>query len=367
MTKTAVLAPSTAAGEPAASSAAPRRRLLRRALPPAAFALLVILPYSTLDLPALLPGPVNSPGSLQLLGVCLVFAGLAATYDLLFGHTGLLSFGHALYVVLGSYTVNIAVTKWEFGLTAALALTVVVGLVVPALLGALALRVRGIAFAMVTLAMAQVAAIAVASDPGRLTGGEEGLSLLPSAVPEFLAGIDNTANLYWLALGYLVLVAGAVAWLVNSEPGRVWAAIRENEQRVAVLGLQPYRFQLLAFVIASFLAALGGTVHLFLMGGSSPQITTSSFTLGFLLMVVLGGAGTRWGAILGGLLYAYLDHRLGALGTSEGVAGLPGWLRGPLSEPLFVLGVLFMGVVYFLPGGLSGLGARLRRNRGVRP
>ncbi|WP_199545997.1 branched-chain amino acid ABC transporter permease [Streptomyces sp. N35] len=360
MTKTAVRTPPARTDAPTAS-AAPRRRLLRRALPLAALVVLAILPYSTLDLPALLPGPVNSPGSLQLLGVCLVFAGLAATYDLLFGHTGLLSFGHALYVVLGSYTVNIAVTKGEFTLPAALALTLLVGLVVPVLLGALALRVRGIAFAMVTLAMAQVAAIAVASDPGRLTGGEEGLSLLPSAVPDFLAGIDNTANLYWLALGYLVLVAVAIAWLVDSEPGRVWAAIRENEQRVAVLGLHPYRFQLLAFVLASFLAALGGMVHLFLMGGSSPGITTSSFTLGFLLMVVLGGAGTRWGAVVGGVLYAYLDHRLGALGTSEAVAGLPGWLRGPLSEPLFVLGVLFMVVVYFLPGGIAGVAGRLRR------
>ncbi|MBC9713755.1 branched-chain amino acid ABC transporter permease [Streptomyces sp. TRM66268-LWL] len=360
MTKSAVLTSPAQTDPPAAAPAPRRRQLLRRALPLALLVVLAILPYSTLDLPALLPGPVNSPGSLQLLGVCLVFAGLAATYDLLFGHTGLLSFGHALYVVLGSYTVNIAVTKGGFGLPAALALTVLVGLVVPALLGALALRVRGIAFAMVTLAMAQVAAIAVASDPGRLTGGEEGLSLLPSAIPDFLAGIDNTAHLYWLALAYLVLVAGAIGWLVDSEPGRVWAAIRENEQRVAVLGLQPYRFQLLAFVIASFLAALGGMVHLFLMGGSSPQITTSSFTLGFLLMVVLGGAGTRWGAVVGGILYAYLDHRLGALGTSEAVAGLPGFLRAPLSEPLFVLGALFIAVVYFLPGGLSGLSTRIR-------
>ncbi|NGO78898.1 branched-chain amino acid ABC transporter permease, partial [Streptomyces sp. YC504] len=360
MTRTAVRTPPAPTDAPTASAAPRRRRLLRRAVPLTALVVLAILPYSTLDLPALLPGPVNSPGSLQLLGVCLVFAGLAATYDLLFGHTGLLSFGHALYVVLGSYTVNIAVTKGEFTLPAALALTVLVGLVVPVLLGALALRVRGIAFAMVTLAMAQVAAIAVASDPGRLTGGEEGLSLLPSAVPDFLAGIDNTANLYWLALAYLVLVAAAIAWLVDSEPGRVWAAIRENEQRVAVLGLHPYRFQLLAFVIASFLAALGGMVHLFLLGGSSPGITTSSFTLGFLLMVVLGGAGTRWGAVVGGVLYAYLDHRLGALGTSEAVAGLPGWLRGPLSEPLFVLGALFIAVVYFLPGGIAGVAGRLR-------
>ncbi|WP_084516847.1 branched-chain amino acid ABC transporter permease [Microtetraspora niveoalba] len=340
--------------------ASPRRRWLRRGLPVAAFAVLAILPFSTVDLPALLPGQVNSPGSLQLLAICLVFAGLAATYDLLFGRTGLLSFGHALYVALGSYTVNVAVTKLGLALPAALLLAVLVGLVVPALLGAVALRVNGIAFAMVTLATAQLGSIVVMSDPGRLTGGEEGLPLSPDAIPGFLSGVANTANLYWLALGYLVVVLAVIAWVVESEPGRVWQAIRENERRMSVLGLPPYRFRLLAFVIASFLATLGGVVHLFLVGGSSPQITTSNFTLAFLVMVVLGGTGSRWGAMLGGVLYTYLDHRLAALGTSDAVAGLPEVLRAPLSEPLFVLGVLFIVMVYFLPGGLASLTARLR-------
>jgi len=78
---------------------------------------------------------------------------------------------------------------------------------------------------------------------------------------------------------------------------------------------------------------------------------------------VLGGLGSRWGAILGGILYTYLDHRLAALGTSDMIAGLPQAVRAPLSEPLFVLGVLFIAVVYFMPGGLAGLPARLRSRR----
>ncbi|MCG5212609.1 branched-chain amino acid ABC transporter permease [Streptosporangium sp. KLBMP 9127] len=333
---------------------------VRRAVPVIVFVVLAVLPFSTLDLPALLPGPVNSPGSMQLLAICLVFAGLAVTYDLLFGRTGLLSFGHALYVALGSYTVNIAVTKAGLSLAAALGLAVVVGLVVPVVFGALALRVSGIAFAMVTLATAQVGSILVMSDPGGLTGGEEGLSLAPSALPGFLTGVLNTANLYWLALAYLIVVVAVVAWAVESEPGRVWQAIRENERRVSVLGLPSYRFRLLSFALASFLATLGGVVHLFLVGGSSPQITTSNFTLAFLVMVVIGGAGSRWGAMIGGIAYTYLDHRLSALGTSDAVAGLPAVLKAPLSEPLFVLGVLFILVVYFLPGGLT----RARRHQG---
>ncbi|MBW8484828.1 branched-chain amino acid ABC transporter permease [Actinomadura parmotrematis] len=343
------------------------RTLARRGAPLLLALVLLAVPYSTLDVPVLLPGPLNSPGTLQLIAVCLLFAGFALSYDLLFGRTGLLSFGHALYIAVGSYTTNIAVTRGGWSLGAALALTAAVGLVLPAVIGAVALRVNGIAFAMVTLAVAQLGSIIVLSDPDGRTGGEEGLALGGAGVPAFLSGVANTVNLYWLALGYAALVALAIAWSVASEPGRVWAAIRENERRVTVLGLPVLRFRLMAYVLASLLATLGGAVHLLVMGGSTPQITTSDFTLGLLVMVVLGGAGSRWGAILGGVLYTFLDHRLAALGTSGAVADLPAVLRAPLSEPLFLLGALFVLAVYFLPGGLAGLAGRLRPARDGAP
>jgi branched-chain amino acid transport system permease protein len=336
------------ARRPVAASA---RRWL---VPLGVVAALAVVPYSTVDIPGVLPGALNSPGSLQLLALCLLFAGFALSYDLLFGRTGLLSFGHALYVAAGSYTVNIAVSRLGWSLGAALALCAAVGLVLPALLGALALRVSGIAFAMVTLAFAEVGSILVLSDPGRLTGGEEGLPLAAEAVPGLFVGVVHTANLYWLALAYTVGVALVVRWSVDSEPGRVWAAIRENERRVVVLGLDPYRFRLLAYVLAAALATAGGVVHLLLLSGSTPQTTTSAFTLGLLVMVVLGGAGSRWGALLGGVLYTYADHRLSGLSTSDTLAGLPDAVRAPLSEPQFVLGLLFIAAVYFLPGGLAG-------------
>jgi branched-chain amino acid transport system permease protein len=330
---------------------------LKRWWPLAVLALLVVVPYTTLSVPGVLPGGLNSPGSLQLLAVCLLFAGFAVTYDLLYGHTGLLSFGHALYVAAGSYSANIAVTKLHWGWGPALAAAAGVGLLLPAVLGAVALRVRGIAFAMVTLAFAQVGSILVMS--ARVTGGEEGLSL--SDIPAIFAGVANTANLYWLALAYLVVVVVVVRWSVESEPGRVWRAIGDNERRVTVLGLSPYRFRLLSYVLSAFLATLGGVVHLLLLGGSTPQITTSAFTVGLLVMTVLGGAGTRWGALLGGVLYTYLDQRLSSVAGSGVVAGLPAAVRLPLSQPQFILGALFVMVVYFLPGGLAGLSRKWRR------
>jgi branched-chain amino acid transport system permease protein len=342
---------------------------LRRAAgivaPLAVLAFLIAVPKLSLGTHGVFTSPLDSPGTLQLLGLCLVFGGIALSYDVLFGYTGLLSFGHALYVAIGVYVCAIAVTRWHWELWQAVLFTAVVGLVVPLVLGAVSLRVSGIAFAMVTLAFAQAGTVLVQKNPHGLSGGEEGLALDYEQLPSGLVGVFNTKNLYWLALAYLVLVVLVVRWSVSSSPGRVWQAIRENEQRVEVIGLQPFRFKLMAFVLSSFLATLGGVIYVLLIGGASPEVTSASFTLSLLVMVVIGGTGTRWGAVLGGVLYTYLDTRLVAVASSERVQDLPSVLSTPLSEPLFVLGTLFILFVFFLPGGLAGIGARGPR-RGLR-
>ncbi len=332
-------------------------------------ALLALVPTLSLDLPIVFGGPLDSPGTLGLLALCLVFAGVALTYDLLFGFTGLLSFGHALYFAIGVYVMAIALTKWELPLWQAFALTAAVGIGVPLVLGAISLRVSGIAFAMVTLAFAQAGQVLVQKNPDQLTGGEEGLGLNYEALPDFFVGVLNAKYLYWLALGYAALVFVVVRFAVSSSPGHVFQAIRENEQRVEVIGLRPFGFKLIAFVLASFLATLGGVVWLIVLGtGASPQVTTASFTLTLLVMVVIGGAGTRYGALLGGFLYTLLDQRLGALAGSSEVQGLPNVIRTPLSEPLFILGTFFILLVFFVPGGLASIARRvrlLRRSAGL--
>jgi branched-chain amino acid transport system permease protein len=312
-------------------------------------ALAVALPWSTLDVPFLFDGPLNSPGTLQLLGVCLVFGGLALGYDLLFGHAGLLSFGHALFIALGAYGVGILVDHFHWPLWTAVPLAVAGAAIAAFLLGAVALRVTGIALAMVTLAFAQVGWIVVNRDPGGLTGGEEGLPLDPAAVPGFLVGVANTVNLYWLALAFLVLVVAVVHGIRRAPLGRVLTGLRDDERRIAVLGLSPYRIKLATFVLAGALAALGGVIYVLLTGGTTPYLASTDLTLSLIVMAVLGGAGTRWGALLGGIVYAYLDQRLTHVGGS---------LPGPLGQPLFVLGTLFVLAVAFVPGGLAGLRRR---------
>ena len=342
------------------------RRALQIGIPVAVVVLLALVPKLSIDIPVVLNGPLDNPGTLQLLALCLLFAGVALTYDLLFGFTGLLSFGHALYVALGVYVTAIALTRWEWGLWPTLGLLVAVGIAVPLALGAVSLRVGGIAFAMVTLAFAQAGTVLVQKNPYGWTGGEEGIGLNFDEIPDAFVGVLNTKNLYWLALGYAVLVFVVVRLAVGSSAGHVWRAVRENEPRVEVLGLNPYPFKLIAFVLASFLAVLGGVVWLLLIGGATPEVTTANFTLALLVMVVLGGAGTRYGAMLGGFLYTLLDQRLGSLAGSSEVQDLPDVLRVPLSEPLFLLGALFVALVFFIPGGVASLPTRLRGLRAKR-
>lgn len=328
-------------------------------VPSILLAVLVAVPFLSFELSRVLPGPLDSPGTLQLLALCLTFAGVALSYDVLFGFTGLLSFGHALYFALGVYVPAIALTKWEWGLPATLGLLAAVAIAVPLVLGSISLRVGGIAFAMVTLAFAQAGNVIVQTNPSGLTGGEEGIVLDVDPLPDFLVGVLNTRNLYWVALGYAVAVFLIARAAIGSSAGHVWRAIRENERRVEVIGLRPYPYKLLSFVVASFLAAWGGFVWLLLIG-VTPEVTTATFTLTLLVMVVLGGAGTRFGALVGGFLYTLLDYRLRDLSDAERIQELPDVLRIPLSEPLFLLGALFVAVVFFVPGGLASLPARVR-------
>jgi branched-chain amino acid transport system permease protein len=324
------------------------------------FAALAIVPALDFSIPKLFDQPISSPGTLALLGSCLIFGALALTYDIQFGFTGLLSFGHALYIAIGVYISNIAITEWHWQFWQSILVTLVAGCVLSVVLGFVSLRATGIAFAMVTLAFAQAGAVLALKDPHHWTHGEEGLGADYTKLPQAFVGILNTKNLYWLTLVFLAAVFFIVRWTVESSPGRVWQAIRENEQRVEVLGMRPRAYKLQAFVLSSTLGVAGGIVYMLLYNGSTLSVTEPNFTLTLLLMVVIGGAGSRWGAVLGGILYTYLDDRLVAVGSSSAVAGLPEALRIPLEQPLFLLGVIFILIVIFLPGGVVGLVQRGR-------
>jgi len=173
--------------------------------------------------------------------------------------------------------------------------------------------------------------------------------------------VDNTRNLYWVSLAVLLVVLIVVAWIEHTRAGHVVAAVRENETRVKVLGASPFLVKFFTFVAAGSLAIIVGMAYLLLQSRASHTTTTADFTLTLLVMVVLGGVGSRWGAIVGAVIYTLLNQRLASLAGSQAIRELPLVLRIPLSEPMFILGTLFILVVVLMPGGISGAVSDLRR------
>ncbi len=327
-----------------------------------------IVPFISLHVDWVLPGTVNvvnSTGTLEVLALCFIFAGVALGYDVMFGFTGLLSLGPVMYFATGVYVFDIALTCWNWPLASALGLTFAVSLVLALVLGAIALRVSGIAFTMVTLAFAQAFYYLVEDNPHNLTGGDTGLALASNRLPAVLSGaVSNTRSLYWLALVYLVLVGVVVRVVLNSATGRVLVAVRENEQRVEVLGLRPFGFKLAAFTLSSLIAAGGGIVYILLIGTAVPSAVASiTLTLSILVMVVLGGPGSAWGPVAGAFVYVYLQQYLLKVAAEPSFASLPAVARVPLSQPQFLLGALFVLFVLFVPGGFAGAVARARARR----
>lgn len=327
---------------------------------------MAVLPLLNISIPGILPGATYTPGTLALLSLCMVFAALALSYNLLLGTSGMLSFGHALYFGAGAYGLGLALKLVGVPLWPGVLIALVGGLAIAAFTGAISMRVSGIPFAMVTLAFAQAGSVLVRRNQD-VTGGEEGLRLPVDQIPAWLVGVSNTRNLYWVTLVVLVIVYLVVLWVDRSRLGHLAQATRENELRVQVLGLRPYAAKLLVFVVAALCASLAGIAYMLLQSGTQPSAVGADLTITVLVMVVLGGVGFRWGAIVGGVLYTILDQRLTVLARAEWIRDLPDVLRIPLSEPLFLLGVLFILVVMFLPGGIAGtIDAAVRRRRGER-
>jgi len=304
--------------------------------------------------------PLSKAGLQQTMAVAFLYGALALTYDLLFGFTGLLSFGHALYFASGMYVTAILVNSFNWNLYLAIIAAIVFTVILALLTGAAALRTTGITFAMVTLAFGQAGFVVINRDFGGFTNGDDGLPINADRVPEFFIGVVNTKFLYLLGLGILVLIYFAAWWITESSAGRVFAALRDNEQRVSVLGLDGNRFKLLSFVLSAAMAALIGAAMLIVSGSGSPNYASSSITIALLLMVILGGPVTRWGAVLGGILYSVLSTRLNAISQGTAFDSLPNFISGPLSEPAFTLGLIFILIVMFAPGGISGAYYRAR-------
>ncbi len=329
---------------------------------------------------ALALAPFLFPGAKSLnvaVKIC-VFIVLAASYDLLLGYTGIVSFAHTMFFGIGGYGVAIALARLspDWGTVALGTLGgVAIAVVLAALIGLFSLRVRTIFFAMITLAVASAFAI-LASQLSGITGGEDGLNYrVPEALrPAFrlfdadVLGVTVNGRIIAYYLVFLVSLALVLAMMrvVNSPFGRVLMAIRENAFRAEAIGYRTVVYRTIASCIAAAAAAMAGVLLALWLRHTGPD-TTLSFDLmvDILLMVVIGGMGTMYGAVLGAtvliLAQNYLQDAMTA--ASQATAGVP--LVANLLHPdrwLLWLGLLFILCVYFFPTGIVGrlrsLGAR---------
>jgi branched-chain amino acid transport system permease protein len=314
----------------------------------------------------LVVAPFAFPGA-KALGVAAkiaIFILLVASYDLLLGYTGIVSFAHTMFFGLGAYGVAIASTRLGAGWLAVLAGclgALALSLVLSLLIGLFSLRVRAIFFAMITLAVA-AAFQTLASQLSEITGGEDGLSF---KVPEVLTpGFHLTDALDGRLLTYYAIVAVvAVAFLVllrfvNSPFGRVLQAIRENDFRAEAIGYRTVVYRTWSNVLAALFATLAGALLALWLRYNGPDTSLSfEVMLDILLIVVIGGMGTMYGAVLGSALFLiaqnYLQELLKLAAAATG--HLPG-LSLVLSPDrwLLWLGVLFIVCVYYFPSGIVG-------------
>ncbi|GAC1656059.1 MAG: branched-chain amino acid ABC transporter permease [Candidatus Dormibacteraceae bacterium] len=272
----------------------------------------------------------------------LIFAIFAMSLDFLLGYAGLASFGHAAFYGLGAYACALVALRHVDGLLPLLLAGAVVAAMAAVPIGALSLRTTGIYFLMLTLAFAQML-WGLAVNWISLTRGTDGLIGVPRPSLPFQDALN--LSLYERGTFYLVVLAVAgicfllLEGLVRSPFGRTLEGIRENERRMSALGFPTFRYRLAAFTIAGAIAGLAGALAAMANGYATPDLLYWTVSGLVLVAVVVGGARSLIGPVLGAFLV--LIAQLG--------------LSTYLQRWELVLGAVFIGFVLFLPGGLAGL------------
>ncbi|WP_294768127.1 branched-chain amino acid ABC transporter permease [uncultured Rhodoferax sp.] len=316
--------------------------------------------------------PFLFPGvkALNVAAKVLVFIVLVASFDLLLGYTGIVSFAHTMFFGIGAYGIAIASTRlgasWS-SLGVGLGASLLVSLLLAWLIGLFSLRVRAIFFAMITLAVAS-AFLTLASQLHAFTGGEDGLTFKVPAVlspsyefsetPFLGASLDGRLLCFYLLFAVAVVLFLALLRIVNSPFGRVLQAIRENEFRAEAIGYRVVVYRTISSILSALFATLAGAMLALWLRYNGPDTSLSfEIMMDVLLIVVIGGMGTLYGAIVGAVLFlvaqSYLQDLL-RIG-SEAASALP-WLSALLSPDrwLLWLGVLFVLSVYYFPTGVVG-------------
>lgn len=286
------------------------------------------------------PFVTDSRTVLILLTQVFIFAVFAMSYDLLLGYTGIVSFGHAMFFGIGAYVVSISLSKFGTSLTVvviSVLFTIVFTAIVSFLVGILTLRLKSHFFAMLTLAVSSLFLV-VAEKWRSVTRGGDGFTF---SVPDIFR---DRMLFYFIALVFLILTYLFLNRFTESPLGRILQAVRENEPRVESLGYHVIHYKVVANMLAGIVAGLAGLLYALSLKFVNTAVFSVDITLDALLMTIIGGVGTLFGAIVGATLIEFAKHGLMDLAKMH-------WI---FERWVILFGSLFIIAVMFFPKGIVG-------------
>lgn len=290
-----------------------------------------------------MPFWMSRVGGYTELGSQVIVLGLAAMgLNFLLGYTGVLSFGHAAYFGLGAYGAGMTIRYLVPSTGLGIAVGTLIGMVAGAIIGPLIIRLRGVYFAMVTIAFGQVFYF-IAFRWNTVTGGDDGLTgwtRLPIHLGFTTIDIQSSPTAFYYAVLVLFAVAvGAMAWLLRSPFGRTLIAIRENERRARFLGIPVDQHIWISWVISCAVVSLAGALFALLNNFVDPRALYWTQSGDFVIMAVLGGMRSFWGPLIGAAIYVVLRDYLSSMTQN--------WMS--------FIGLFFVLVVLFFPRGVLGI------------
>lgn len=270
----------------------------------------------------------------------LIYGLWALSLDVLIGYVGLVSFGHAAYFGLGVYGTGLLLKKAGISIAPAMAGGVVLSLVAALLVGFVIVRLSGIAFAMLTLAFAQMF-FTVVWRWSSLTGGDDGISVPRPDLEVWgqVVSLQSSTAYYYFVVAMVMVIYALIYRAVNSPVGAALQAIRENETRAECIGFAVQRYKLIAFAIAGTVAGIAGSLLVMFKGFAAPSLMHWSASGSVLMMAILGGTGTLYGPLAGAALMVFAQD----------------YLSSYTEHWMLPLGLLFIFVVRYFRGGLAGL------------
>jgi len=272
----------------------------------------------------------------------LIFGGLALAVDVLLGRTGLLPLGHALFFGFGAYVAGLVLKHWAPSFWLAIGVVFITSLVAGVVGGMIAIRAKGVYFALISFGLAQVVSKIVFNT--RELGASDGIIGIPELKVSFgVFSVDaaHAPSMFLLTLVFIAVLFAVTAYLMNTPLGRLLSAVKANEQRVPFLGFDPWRVKLGAFTYSAIIAALSGALYPVLRGFVSPELLFFQVSVNAVINVIVGGTGTLIGPLYGSALLTGLKSIVGTY----------------TAHHLIVIGLVFMASVVFFPRGLIGYAA----------